>query len=50
MLEVCKNEDVLQQNCRVGKIYPSNCNPLKLCSPMAFFDTIEQCEICKKTI
>ena len=44
-----KNEDVLQQNCRVKRTY-QKCNPLELCSPSAEFDMIEKCTICNKTI
>jgi len=44
-----KNEDVLQQNCRIGLVY-KKCADNKLCDPQSEFDMIESCKICKKLI
>ena len=42
-----KEEDVLQQNCRIGRVYAS-CVAGKLCDPQGEFDVIERCKICNK--
>ncbi len=42
-----KAEDVLRQNCKVGRTY-KKCNPAVLCSPVSEFDMIESCKTCKK--
>jgi len=42
--------EILGQNCRIGKTYPSNCVPGVLCSPKDEFDMIEGCNKCDKQI
>jgi hypothetical protein len=42
-------EDVLNQNCRVGKIY-AKCDANKLCNPQSEFEMLESCKDCKKII
>lgn len=39
---------VLNQNCKVGRVYPANCAPEKLCNPQSEFDMIESCKTCNK--
>ena len=47
--EQFKNEDVLQQNCKIGKKHPK-CSAGKLCHPQGEFDMVESCKSCKKII
>jgi len=35
---------------KVKRTYKKDCNSNELCKPMDWFDKIEQCEICKKTM
>ena len=49
ILKDFKDEDVLQQNCKVGRVY-KKCSPLKLCNPQSEFDMIESCKNCKKQL
>jgi hypothetical protein len=48
-IDFFNSEDVLNQNCKVGKIY-TRCDPGKLCKPQAEFEMLESCKICKKII
>jgi hypothetical protein len=48
-LDFLNNEDILNQNCRVGRIY-AKCDPDKLCHPQAEFEMLESCKECKKII
>lgn len=38
------------QNCYVERQYKKQCDNDKLCKTVAFFEQIEQCKICKKTL
>jgi len=41
---------ILEQYCRVGRIYPRVCQEGVLCYPLSEFDMIESCKECKKKL
>ena len=47
-MQLYLDDEVLGQNCRVGKIYPAKKCGEKLCNPQSEFDMVESCKECKK--
>ncbi len=41
---------ITAQNCYVARTYPKKCSITALCKPQNYFDKIEQCKICNKTL
>jgi hypothetical protein len=49
--EMLDDPHMNHQNCHIKKSYPvRECKEGKLCEPVAFFDKIEQCKKCNKTL
>ena len=49
VLENYKGDNLLKQNCKVGRIY-KQCEASKLCNPEAEFGMIENCKDCNKKL
>lgn len=47
-MQIYLYDEVLEQNCRVGKTYPAKMCGEKLCNPQSEFDLIESCKNCNR--